>query len=145
MSKYKDFDKLFEEKRDESIDFKLRGREYSLPASPPFDVILQIERMIRSKAKDEILENSSFEHMCELLFGKKNLKHMRSDGVTMEELQSVFQWLWTIYQSPGKNEDGSGNARKLTSSKTGTSSKQTSKESTQSTLQKKSKKKEKSG
>lgn len=129
-NKYKDFDEHFAEKRGQTLDFMLRGREYSLPVSPSFDVVLEVERMIRGMDLNEEVKGGRMERMCRKLFGEEYFEQMKEDGVTLEELEAVLKWVWEIYNSSAKKDEGGSGNLTSTSSKTGSLSKQTSKENT---------------
>lgn len=91
---HKDFDEALAEKREQKIGFKVRGKEYEVPSSPPLSIVFEIERLFYEKGADADLESRTMKNIFAKIVGEDNIDQMIDDGVTLEEMQSIFRWLW---------------------------------------------------
>jgi len=134
-SKYRDFDAFFAEANQENITFKVRGREYSVPPSPSLGAVVRLDKIRRTKGLESALSELELEQMGIDVLGKEQFDQMLADGVTIQEFEPVFEWIWNLYKGVEPEDETSDGQKKTkksksTSSKSGGSSKPTSKEST---------------
>ncbi len=121
-SKYRDFDAFFAEANRENITFKVRGREYSVPPSPSLGAVVWLDKIRRTKGLESALSELELEQMGIDVLGKEQFDQMLADGVTIQEFEHVFEWIWSLYRGVEPSNETS-NDQKKTSKKRSTSSK----------------------
>lgn len=134
-NKYRDFDAFFAEAYKENITFKVKGREYTIPPSPSLGAVVRLDKIRRSKGMDGALSELELEQMGIDVLGKGQFDQMIADGVTIQEFEHVFEWIWNLYKGAEPEDETSDGQKKTkksksTSSKSGGSSKRTSSGST---------------
>tara|TARA_B100000287_G_scaffold187333_1_gene177159 strand:- start:445 stop:795 length:351 start_codon:yes stop_codon:yes gene_type:complete len=99
--KYKDFDAAVSEEAGEPVEFKIAGKEYSLPGQLPARVVLT---QMRFMDEDGLMAQSSLPEWLESLVGKDNLEEMLDAGATWPQLDELLQFLLDSYGLGGDNE-----------------------------------------
>ena len=133
-NKYRDFDAFFAEAYKENITFKVKGREYTVPPSPSLGSVVRLDKIRRNKGMDGALSELELEQMGIDVLGKEQFEQMMADGVTIQEFEHIFEWIWSLYRGVEMSDEASDDQKKTsksksTSSKSGASSKLTSSES----------------
>jgi hypothetical protein len=82
---------------------------------------------------DGALSELELEQMGIDVLGKEQFEQMMSDGVTIQEFEHIFEWIWSLYRGVEMSDEASDDQKKTsksksTSSKSGGSSKLTSNE-----------------
>jgi len=100
-NKYRDFDAAWAEKAEaegspQPLTFKLKGRDWQLPASIPAAVIIRILRMQKRDADDPVPDDEQME-MALSLFGKDQLDELLDTGLSTDELGDVILWAMGEY------------------------------------------------
>jgi len=120
--KYRDFDAFFAEAHEENITFKVKGREYTIPPSPSLGAVVRLDKIRRSKGMDGALSELELEQMGIDVLGKEQFDQMMADGVTIQEFECIFEWIWSLYRGV-ESEDETKDDQKKTDKKRSTSSK----------------------
>ena len=84
----KDFDQMWKEKEKIREEYTVKGITYQLPESVPAKLILKI---MDAEAGAEIKGNVLRE-MAEALMGEKEINEMLENGLSMAELEDLFEW-----------------------------------------------------
>jgi len=115
-SKYRDFDAFFAEANQENITFKVRGREYSVPPSPSLGAVVRLDKIRRNKGMEGALSELELEQMGVDVLGREQFDQMMADGVTIQEFERIFEWIWSLYRGV-ESEDETKDDQKKTSKK----------------------------
>ena len=121
-SKYRDFDAFFAEAYQENITFKVKGREYKVSPSPSLGAVVRLDKIRRSKGLESALSELELEQMGIDVLGKEQFDQMLADGVTIQEFEHIFEWIWNLYKGV-EPEDETNDGQKKTNKKRSTSSK----------------------
>ena len=121
-NKYRDFDAFFAEAYKENITFKVKGREYTIPPSPSLGAVVRLDKIRRSKGMDGALSELELEQMGIDVLGKEQFEQMIADGVTIQEFEQIFEWIWSLYRGV-ETSDEANDDQKKTDKKRSTSSK----------------------
>ena len=105
--KYRDFDAFFAEAYKENITFKVKGREYTIPPSPSLGAVVRLDKIRRSRGMDGALSELELEQMGIDVLGKEQFEQMIADGVTIQESEQIFEWIWSIYRGGETGDDAS--------------------------------------
>lgn len=97
---YRDFDEFFSEANKETLKFKLRGKEYEIPAQLSAKALLEATRA--SKAKQDSQGVEDVLGAFKAVFPKDVWDELIESGVTLDELQQLYVWI----VSRGKTEEG---------------------------------------
>ena len=120
--KYRDFDAFFAEAHEENITFKVKGREYTIPPSPSLGAVVRLDKIRRSKGMDGALSELELEQMGIDVLGKEQFEQMMADGVTIQEFEHIFEWIWSLYRGVEPSDEANEDQKK-TDKKRSTSSK----------------------
>ena len=115
-NKYRDFDAFFAEAHEENITFKVKGREYTVPPSPSLGAVVRLDKIRRNKGLDSALSELELEQMGIDVLGKEQFDQMMADGVTIQEFERIFEWIWSLYRGV-ESEDETKDDQKKTSKK----------------------------
>ena len=122
--KYRDFDAFFAEAEGENITFKIKGREYSIPPSPSLGAVVRLDKIRRSKGPEGALSELELGQMGTDVLGVKQFEQMMADGVTIQEFEHIFEWIWNVYKGvPDDDEAGDGKKKAANKHMKSTSSK----------------------
>lgn len=121
-NKYRDFDAFFAEAHQENITFKVKGREYTVPPSPSLGAVVRLDKIRRNKGMEGALSELELEQMGVDVLGKEQFEQMMADGVTIQEFEHIFEWIWSLYRGI-EPSDEAGDDQKKTGKKRSTSSK----------------------
>ena len=99
--KFKDFDAAVAESAEVPVEFKIAGKEYSLPGQLPARVVLT---QMRYMDGDGQLASSALPEWLESLVGKANLDEMLEAGATWPQLDELLQFLLESYGIAGDEE-----------------------------------------
>jgi hypothetical protein len=110
--KYRDFDAFFAEAYQENITFKVKGREYTIPPSPSLGAVVRLDKIRRSKGMDGALSELELEQMGIDVLGKGQFDQMIADGVTIQEFEQIFEWIWSLYRGVETSEEASDDQKK---------------------------------
>jgi hypothetical protein len=104
MSKHTNFDNFFKEQRVEQISFTMFGEDYFLPSSMPAAFMVEL---LRGQKDDELSVESVFRMMSTLL-GNKNFDRLVDNGLTVDQMEHIIEWVAEQYgATPNKgNEEG---------------------------------------
>ena len=84
----KNFDAMWKEVKKKGQKYKVKGVNYELPTSVPALLVLNMmDREENEEIKGNVMKEMSFG-----LLGKKNVEEMLDNGLTLEELQDLFEW-----------------------------------------------------
>lgn len=132
--RYLDFDAAFAEEVAEPITVKLFGEEWTLPASMPAAVPLQVSRWMAEGRADSDLTKGELINLAADIVPADILSAWRARGITSDQLGKVIMAIVATYMSgdeasPGEAQGPAAGAP-TPSSGTGPSSKPTSPAST---------------
>ncbi len=106
---YKDFDAALENTADESLDFTMMGKSYSLPSQIPARVVLT---QMRFMDESGVVPTSVIPEWLESLLGKEVLDELIQAGATWPQLEELLTWLLEKYgisqeeEMETENEEG---------------------------------------
>ena len=107
MAEFKDFDEAIQADKEENVQFKVAGREYSLPATLPAKVVLT--QMRYTSEGNEIPMNVLPDWISSLV-GDSNFDQMLEDGMTWEQMNEVLTFLLQAYGLSGGTDEAVGEA-----------------------------------
>lgn len=94
----KNFDAMWKEVKKKGQKYKVKGVNYELPTSVPALLVLNM----MDREENEEIKGNVMKEMAFGLMGKKNVEEMLENGLTLEELQDLFEWASSELMS--KNE-----------------------------------------
>jgi len=97
---YKDFDEFFSEAQKATLKFKIRGKEYEIPAQLPAKAMLEAARA--SKAHQDKKGVEDVFTAFKAVFPTDVWDELIESGITLDELQQLYVWI----VSKGKAEEG---------------------------------------
>jgi len=110
--KFRDFDKFWQEKEEEPIQFRVLGREYEIPAAPRAATVLKLKRLREAEGMDAEVQGEAMVDVMAPLLGEDQMERMFADGITFPQLQDVLEWIVEQYQMPeAPEDDGEGEDR----------------------------------
>ena len=115
-NKYRDFDAFFAEAHQENITFKVKGSEYTVPPSPSLGAVVRLDKIRRNKGMEGALSELELEQMGVDVLGREQFDQMMADGVTIQEFERIFEWIWSLYRGV-EPEDEAKDDQKKTSKK----------------------------
>ena len=106
MARYKDFDLFYKDSNSILLVFTLFGTKYTMPASMPAKLMIEI---LRGQKEDD-LDPSLVLDICESLLGKDQLNDLMLKGFTVDQMEDIIEWAAGEYGNTGviqknKNED----------------------------------------
>jgi len=108
MSKFKDFDKFFEEKEEDikpAIEISLFGKTYQLPSSIPATIVLKNYVALKEGRENYTAEDELI-LMVETV-GEENLREWSELGLTRDQLKEIFYWVITGCQDDEEEDSTS--------------------------------------
>lgn len=130
--RFRDFDEDVESQ--ETIRFKMKGRDYEISSDPPVKRLLVLYRQGRLTEDDP--DGGAMIEVLEVIVGKENLDQMYEDGVGIRQLGRLALWLKDQFslgadeQKDGEEPDEGPQSASTRSSNNGRRSRQTSAAST---------------
>lgn len=97
----KDFDAIWKENEQESIPFKLYGKEESIPQSVSAYLTFKMIELSK-KAKNKDINGQLLLDMCHGIFTKKKTDEWLQNGLTMDQLNDLFMWAVEQYNPKTK-------------------------------------------
>ena len=94
MSEYKDFDAAISEEVEDTLEFKIAGREYEVPAQLPARVVLM--QLTLQNESGELNPNDMTKWLGALL-GDQILNDMLESGVGWKQLEELLGWVLVEY------------------------------------------------
>ena len=94
MSEFKDFDKAYEELINKKLEFKVAGRNYSIPGQLPASVVLGQLSILNEDGSIDPTQITKF--LAELV-GEENLQDMMDAKVSWKQLEDLLNWLLIQY------------------------------------------------
>ena len=88
MGKFKDFDSFYQEHEEIPLQFKIFGTNYTMPASMPAKLMIEI---LRGKKEDD-LDPMIVLEICESLLGQQQLEDLTKKGLTIEQMEDIIEW-----------------------------------------------------
>jgi hypothetical protein len=88
MGKFKDFDAFYKEKTEELLVFTMFKTKYTMPASMPAKLMIEILR----GQKEDNLDPAIVLSILESLLGQKQLEDLTKKGLTMDQMEDLIQW-----------------------------------------------------
>jgi len=111
MAKFKDFDKFYEGTKSVLLVFSLFNTKYTMPASMPAKLMIEI---LRGQKEDD-LDPGLLLGICESLLGNKQLDDLMTKGFTVDQMEDVIEWAAAEYgntdlvkKEPGEDEVKAG-------------------------------------
>lgn len=95
MSEFKDFDKAYEELTQNTLDFKVAGKKYSIPGQLPASVVLGQLAVLNEQGLVDPKQISKF---LEQLLGAEVLQDMMENKVSWKQLEDLLNWLLIQYE-----------------------------------------------
>lgn len=95
MSEFKDFDKAYEELTQKTLDFKVAGKNYSIPGQLPASVVLGQLAILNENG---LVDPKQMGKFLEQLLGEQVLKDMMDNNVSWKQLEELLNWLLIQYQ-----------------------------------------------
>ena len=102
MAEFKDFDEAIQADKEENVQFKVAGREYTLPATLPAKVVLT--QMRYTSEGNEIPMNVLPDWISSLV-GDSNFDQMLEDGMTWEQMNDLLSYLLEAYGLAAQPEE----------------------------------------
>lgn len=84
----KNFDALWKEKQPTGAEYHVLGNTYTLPTSIPAKLMLSMMKY----EKDKNVDDTIFVELANGLFGKKNVDEWLDNGISIEQIQDIFEW-----------------------------------------------------
>jgi hypothetical protein len=103
-----DLDAWLEEEERQAPRVKLFGEQVTLPAEPPFDLILRVYRLLEGRGKDADLDPEAMAEVLGLIYGPKRVQGWRARGLgvrRMEKLARVAMDYWQLGSTVDAAED----------------------------------------
>ena len=97
--RFRDFDAALEESDGEPVRWRMRGRDYELPADFPAKPVF---RFVRAGNLEDPTANFA---VLEEIVGTEQMNQMLEDGMGVKQLRQFFAWLFKAY---GLEEFGVG-------------------------------------
>ena len=110
--KYRDFDAFFAEAHKENITFKVKGREYTVPPSPSLGAVVRLDKIRRNKGMEGALSELELEQMGVDVLGREQFEQMMADGVTIQEFEHIFEWIWSLYRGVEPSDEANDDQKK---------------------------------
>jgi hypothetical protein len=102
MSRHKDFDAFFAEKRQtqkrEPITFDLVGKTYELPGNLPAEVGLLAMSIYRKEGAEADLPPEGVQQFLEAMLGPAQYAWLMGAGLDIEEALDLFTWILEQYK-----------------------------------------------
>ena len=92
MSRFKDFDAFWQEKKAEPLEVKVFGKKYKLPATLPAALVIRLMRLMAEDQGDAPPPPGEVVAMLEGMFGKKVLDEWAAKGITMDQMVDILEW-----------------------------------------------------
>ena len=106
LSKLKDFDQAWKEKEEKGYPFKVKGKEYLLPASIPAKCMLEALRMEKEYGGDAAIPLKETIPLAIDVIGKDQVDEMLADGITVEELNDILEWAYKTLNPVEEGDSG---------------------------------------
>lgn len=105
MSKYRDFDTGWRERKQEPIRFRARGLDFELPPSLPAIVPLRAVQLRDEHGVDGNVPEADAIELARQLFGEEQFSRLLGSNITVDELGDVIRWVLELYTG-GTGESG---------------------------------------
>lgn len=106
--KFRNFDTFVQEKRKESLEFKLFGKTHTLPPTLRYDAVLELQRLAKRDKSDEVSTDEAFA-VFELFIGTETLAELRlNPEFTVEVAAELTKWILEEYGLTQKTEENGG-------------------------------------
>ena len=93
---YRDFDAMWAERGLNLVPVRVLGRDYEIPAKLPALVALRIARMRAGSENSAVVSDLEINEMAEMVLGKANVDTMLADGIEIDQLGDVLQYVLSI-------------------------------------------------
>tara|TARA_A100001391_G_scaffold205425_1_gene206128 strand:+ start:2620 stop:2964 length:345 start_codon:yes stop_codon:yes gene_type:complete len=93
VANFKDFDEALNADKKETLQFKVAGKTYDLPATLPARAVLAQMGM----AQEEELTLTSIADWIKSIVGEENFEQMLEDGVAWDQMNSMLEWMLEAY------------------------------------------------
>lgn len=103
-NRYRDFDAWEAERKAEPIKFKIRGAEYSLPATLPAIIPIRAMRLQRQYGADANVPQAEMMEIALSLFGDEQLERLLGSGVDVDALAEIIGWAMEVYTGTASGE-----------------------------------------
>ena len=117
-NRYRDFDAWDAERKAEPIKFKIRGAEYSLPATLPAIIPIRAMRLQRQYGAEANVPQAEMMEIALSLFGDEQLERLLGSGVDVDALAEIIGWAMEVYTG---NPPGEATAPEVSPGQTGSS------------------------
>ena len=102
MGRYKNFDNFYKDVKSELLVFTLFETKYTMPASMPAKLMIEVLR----GQKEDNLDPSLVLDICESLLGKDQLNDLMLKGFTVGQMEDIIEWAAGEYGNTGANVKG---------------------------------------
>lgn len=102
----KDFDAFFKETEKKPIEFKLFGKNETIPATLPAMVILKLNRAWGKYGNKDLPKHEILDVGISI-FGDKKIEEWSKKGLTSSQLEELLSWAMKEYNIRGEEEEGS--------------------------------------
>lgn len=103
--KFRDFDKMLDERRETAPRFKLFGKEYILTPSLRYDAVLALQALAKRSKEDNVSDDDAFKTF-ELILGKDNLEDLRMhDDFDVDMAADIVKWAMSMYGFGEENDE----------------------------------------
>ena len=103
-NRYRDFDAWEAERKAEPIKFKIRGAEYSLPATLPAIIPIRAMRLQRQYGAEANVPQAEMMEIALSLFGDEQLERLLGSGVDVDALAEIIGWAMEVYTGTASGE-----------------------------------------
>jgi hypothetical protein len=117
-TRYRDFDAWEAERKAEPVTFRIRGAEYSLPATLPAIIPIRAMRLQKQYGAEANVPQAEMMEIALSLFGDEQLERLLGSGVDVDALAEIIGWAMEVYTG---NPPGETTAPGVSPGQTGSS------------------------
>ena len=103
-TRYRDFDAWEAERKAEPVTFRIRGADYSLPATLPAVIPIRAMRLQRQYGAEANVPQAEMMEIALSLFGDEQLERLLGSGVDIEALAEIVGWAMEQYTGTASGE-----------------------------------------
>ncbi len=103
-NRYRDFDAWEAERKAEPITFRLRGVDYTLPATLPAIIPIRAMRLQKQYGSEANVPQGEMMEIALSLFGDEQLERILGTGVDVDALAEIVGWAMEYYTGAAPGE-----------------------------------------
>lgn len=96
-NRFRDFDAWEAERKGEPLRYKIRGQEFTLPATLPAIIPIRAMRLKAAFGTEAEVPQSDMLDLALSLFGEEQLDRLLATGIDMDALAEIIQWAIGVY------------------------------------------------